>query len=227
LKLLALDSSTQYCSAALWIDGEADVRETLAGQQHSSVLLRMVDELLKGRALRMRDIHGIAYGEGPGSFTGLRITCGVVQGLAFGAALPVVGIGTLLAMAEGSGADRVVCCLDARMNEVYYAAYVRAENGHWSVVHEPDVCRPEATPELPGEDWLACGSGFHAYGDVLASRHAGKLRRIDVDSHPHASDIAALAAPRFRRGEATDAEGAVPVYIRNKVALRIDERANR
>src|SRR5688500_7264988 len=125
LKILALDTSTEYCSAALLIDGESDVRDTHAGQTHSQWLLRMIAELLRSRSLRLRDLDGIAYGEGPGSFTGLRIACGVVQGLAFGADLPVVGIGTLRAMAEGSASDRVLACIDARMNEIYHAAYAK------------------------------------------------------------------------------------------------------
>jgi tRNA threonylcarbamoyladenosine biosynthesis protein TsaB len=157
----------------------------------------------------------------------LRIACGVVQGLALGAALPVVGIGTLLAIAEGTAAEHVVCCLDARMKEVYHAAYVRSGKGEWRTVHEPNVCAPESAPELPGGGWFACGSGFSAYGEALGARYAGQLSAIEAARYPHARDIATLAAPRFLSGETVSAEHAVPVYIRNKVALRIDERANR
>jgi len=226
LKILALDTSTEYCSAALWVDGDADVRETRAGQSHSDLILGMIDSLLTNRNLRLRDLDGIAFGEGPGSFTGLRIACGVVQGLAFGADVPVLGIGTLLAMAEGSRAERVVCCVDARVHEIYHAAYER--NGdRWSVVHEPSLCAPAAAPQLPGGGWLGCGSGFKAYGEVLAERYAGKLSAIDLELYPHARDIAHLAAPRFAAGLGASAEEAVPVYLRDKVALRIDERPNR
>lgn len=246
MKILALDTSTEYCSAALWVDGDADVRETLAGQSHSDLILGMIDELLKSRALSLRDLDGIAYGEGPGSFTGLRIACGVVQGLAFGAGLPVAGVGTLLAMAEGSGAERVVCCVDARVHEIYHASFVRVDasertgetrgfpryphpsfNGGWQVVHEPSLCAPGAVPELPGDGWLGCGSGFKAYGDMLEQRYAGRLAAVDLTLYPHARDIAALAAPRFAAGLGVSAEEAAPVYLRDKVALRIDERANR
>jgi len=226
LKILALDTSTEYCSAALWVDGDADVREARAGQSHSDLVLGMIDELLKNRAVSLRDLDGIAYGEGPGSFTGLRIACGVVQGLAFGADLPVVGIGTLLAMAEGSGVGRVVCCVDARVHEIYHAAY-ECERDRWAVVHDPSLCAPAAVPELPGDGWLACGSGFKAYGEVLGQRYSGKLASIDLTLYPHARDIAALAAPRFAAGLGVSADEAAPVYLRDKVALRIDERANR
>lgn len=226
LKILALDTSTEYCSAALWVDGDAHVRETRAGQSHSDLILGMIDGLLESGHLRLGDLDGIAFGEGPGSFTGLRIACGVVQGLAFGAGLPVLGVGTLLAMAEGSGAERVVCCVDARVREIYHAAYERTGD-RWGVIHEPSLCAPSDAPELPGDGWLGCGSGFKAYGTALEQRYAGKLAAIDLQLYPHARDIAHLAAPRFAAGLGVSAEEAVPVYLRDKVALRIDERANR
>ena len=229
MKLLALDTSTEYCSAALSIDAHLDVREVKAGQRHSELLLGMIDDLLKSRALSARDLDGIAYGEGPGSFTGLRIACGVVQGLAFGAGVRVLGVGTLLAMAEGSGADRVVCCVDARIHEIYHAAYVRvqAEAGPWRAVHAPSLCAPAVVPSLEGEGWFACGSGFAVYRDVLEERYAGQLAKIVPELYPRARDVLTLAAPRFESGEGVTAEQAVPVYLRDKVALRIDERATR
>ena len=226
LKILALDTSTEHCSAALWIDGETHARETRAGQRHSELVLGMIDELLKTRALRVAELDGIAFGEGPGSFTGLRVACGVVQGLAFGAGVPVAGVGTLVAMAEGSGAGRVVCCVDARVHEIYHAAYER-RGGSWHAIHEPSIRAPRDAPELPGEGWLACGSGFSAYREVLEKRYAGQLARVDLALYPHARDIAALAAPAFEAGRAVRAEDAAPIYLRDKVALRIDERPNR
>ena len=226
MKILALDTSTEYCSTALRIDGETDVRETRAGQRHSELALGMIDELLGARGVSLRELDGIAYGEGPGSFTGLRIACGIVQGLAFGASVRVVGVGTLLAMAEGSGADRVVCCVDARVHEIYHAAYER-QGDAWIAIHEPSVRSPSAAPQLPGEGWLACGSGFRAYPAVLEQRYAGQLSGIDLALYPHARDIAALALPAFEGGQGKGAEEAAPVYLRDKVALRIDERPNR
>jgi tRNA threonylcarbamoyladenosine biosynthesis protein TsaB len=226
LNILALDTSTEFCSAALWRDGALDERETLAGQAHSSVLLGMVDDLLGAHALAVSDLDGIAFGEGPGSFTGLRIACGIVQGLAFGAARPVVGVGTLLAMAAGSGAQRVVCCLDARVHEIYHAAYER-HDGFWRALHEPSLRAPAAVPDLPGAGWLAIGSAFRVYREVLEQRYAGRLKSIEPDRYPRARDIAALAVPRFVAGATTPPELATPVYLRDKVALRIDEQASR
>lgn len=224
MKLLALDSSTEHCSAAVSIDGAVRAREAHAGQTHSSVLLGMVDELLCAEGMALRDLDAIAYGEGPGSFTGLRIACGLVQGLAFGAQRPVVGVGTLLAMAEGAAAPRVVCCLDARMQEIYLAAYEREERG-WRTVHAPSVCPPTAAPRLPGDGWLGCGSGFAAHRAVLCERYGAQLAALEPERYPHARDIARLGLARLRAGMVLAPEEAVPVYLREKVALRIDERA--
>jgi tRNA threonylcarbamoyladenosine biosynthesis protein TsaB len=226
LKILAFDTSTEHCTVALLRDGEIDERETRAGQRHSELLLGMIDELLAARSLRLRDLTGIAFGHGPGSFTGLRIACGVVQGLAFGAGLPVVGIGTLVAMAAGTQADRVVCCVDARVHECYHAAYEKRD-GAWHPLHEPSVCAPDAAPALPGGGWLACGNGFIAYRDALVARYGAQLSAIDPECFPHARDIAQLAVPCFEKGETASAEQAAPLYLRDKVALRIDERPNR
>ena len=226
MKILALDTSTEYCSAALLVGDEVDARGMLAVQAHSQVVLGMVDELLRAHALKLKALDGIAYGEGPGSFTGLRIACGVVQGLAFGAGLSVVGIGTLLAMAAATDAQRVVCCLDARVHEVYHAAYKKAGE-LWRVEHAPSVCKPDAGPELSGGGWLAIGDGFASYAQALRSRYAGQLAAIEPERYPHAREIARLALPRFEAGEALGSEHAAPVYLREKVALRIDERANR
>jgi len=223
MKILALDASTEYCSVALWREGNVDASEVRAGQRHSELLLGMVDGLLGRHGLRARDLDGIAFGAGPGSFTGLRIACGVTQGIAFGAGLRVVGISTLLALAEAGRTDRAVCCLDARMGEVYHAAFARDGNS-WSAVHPPGLYAPDSVPVLPEGAWTGCGSGFGAYRDVLARRYAGRLSAIMPDVYPHAADIARLAVPEFEAGRAVLAEAAAPVYIRDRVALRSDER---
>jgi tRNA threonylcarbamoyladenosine biosynthesis protein TsaB len=224
MKILALDTSTEYCSVALWRDGEIDAREVLAGQRHSEMLLGMVDAMLKQHALTLRGLDGIAFGSGPGSFTGLRIACGVTQGLAFGAALPVVGVSTLLALAESARAARVVCCLDARMGQVYHAAYER-DGLAWSTVHAPGLSAPGEVPLLPGvSSWAGSGSGFKAHGEALERRYAGRLSAIIADVYPHAREVALLAVPEFEQGRAVAAEAARPVYIRDKVALKSGER---
>lgn len=223
LKILALDTSTEFCSVALWRDGSVDEREAHAGQRHSELLLGMVDDLLAPHDLRVSGLDGIAYGQGPGSFTGLRIASGVTQGLAFAAGLPVAGIGTLLAMAEAAHAERVVCCLDARMGEIYHAAYVRSGAG-WQTVCEPGLWAPADAPPLPQGAWFGCGNAFSVYRDALQKRYEGVLSATAPDLMPHARDIVRLAVPLFEQGKGMDAALAAPVYIRDKVALRTDER---
>jgi len=223
LKILAIETSTQYCSVALWRDGDVDAREARAGQRHSELLLPMVEALLEQHGLRLKGLDGIAFGEGPGSFTGLRIGCGVTQGLAFGAGLPVVGVSTLLALAEAARSGRAVCCLDARMGEVYHAAYARSDAG-WEAVHAPSLCAPVDAPPLPAGSWTGCGSGFAVHEAALKRRYTGRLSAIMPEVFPHARDIARLAAREFEAGRTVPAERAVPVYIRDKVALRSDER---
>lgn len=223
MNILALDTSTEYCSAALWRDGLCVERVALAGQSHSTLLMPMIDAVLAESALTLRDVDGVAYGEGPGSFTGLRIACAVVQGLAFSADLPVVGVGTLHAMAVAGEASRVICCLDARMQEVYHAAYER-QDGQWREISAPQVCSPSAVPLPEGADWTGCGSGFAAYGDALRHRLGPGLTACRADVYPQARDIARLAAPLFAAGKGLPAEQAAPLYIRNKVALKTAER---
>lgn len=223
MKIIALDSSTELCSVALWQNGEILLREELAGQRHSELLLPMVQEILAEAGLNLKALDGIAFGEGPGSFTGLRIGCGVAQGLAFGADLPVVGVCTLLALAEATDARRVISCLDARMGEVYHAAYEKTD-GEWRTVMAPGLSSPQQLPEIEGHDWTGSGNGFLAYGEILRSRFGNQLATVIPEILPHAASIAVLGAGQFKRGLGMDAAEAAPLYIRNKVALKSSER---
>jgi tRNA threonylcarbamoyladenosine biosynthesis protein TsaB len=224
MKILALDSSTEHCSVALRYGAARVFRETLAGQTHSAVLLGMVREVLREAQLDLRDLDGIAFGAGPGSFTGLRMACGIAQGLAYGAQLPVAAVSTLLALAHAGAARRVVVALDARMGEIYHAAYEH-DGADWTTVVPPNLCRPEHAPPVPGSGWSGAGSGFGPYGAALAARYRGRLDAIIADAYPHAQHIAALAVRMFERGEATTAAAAAPIYLRQKVAFTEAERA--
>ncbi len=223
MNILALDTSTEHCSVALWRDGAVHERVARAGQEHSGMLIGMVDAVLVEGGLKLCMLDGIAYGQGPGSFTGLRIACAVAQGLAFPAGIPLAGIGTLHAMALACGAAKVVCCLDARMQEIYHAAYVR-QGDVYIEVSAPRVCAPAAAPQQQCGGWTGCGSGFAAYRDVLQQRHGAALAGVMEDVYPHARDIARLAAPVFASGQGVRAENAAPLYIRDKVALKSAER---
>ena len=229
MRILALDTSTEYLSLALLLDGHSHVRALHAGQTHSQHILPLLRELLIEAGIEMNDLHGIAFGAGPGSFTGLRIGCGVAQGLAFGADLPVVGVSTLLALAHGeeaqrSNATRVIACLDARMGEVYHAAYVR-EGDSWGEVCAPGLYKPEAVPMVEGAGWTGLGSGWAAYAEALQTAYGGQTDNIFPQAYPHALAIAELATPKVAAGQGVTAAEAAPIYIRNKVALKTSERA--
>jgi tRNA threonylcarbamoyladenosine biosynthesis protein TsaB len=223
MQVLALDTSTEYCSVALWRDGTIIERCDLVGQRHSEVLMQMLDALLKDEGFGIKDMDGIAFGKGPGSFTGVRIACGATQGLALGANLRVAGVCTLQALAETSGKLRVIAALDARMGELYLAAYEKRE-GTWMTVIEPCLCRPEDAPMLWGSDWFGAGSGFAVHGDELARRYGGQLQGVDGGAIPQASAIAVLGAARFALGQGVDADAALPLYLRDRVALKTSER---
>jgi tRNA threonylcarbamoyladenosine biosynthesis protein TsaB len=160
---------------------------------------------------------------GPGSFTGVRIACAVTQGLAFGANLPVVGVCTLQALAETASQPRVIAALDARMGEIYHAVYEKHDD-LWTIVSEPCLCKPEEAPAVMDEDWFGAGSGFAAHGTALQARYAGQLRGADGTLIPQAAAIAALGAAQFLLGRGVDSAEALPLYLRDKVALKTSER---
>ena len=186
----------------------------------------MIDALLQEAGMTLQQLHGIGFGAGPGSFTGLRIACGLAQGMAFGADLPLAPVGTLECLAQASGARRVVAALDARMGEIYHAAFELGPAG-WQVKCAASLCRPEDAPDLEGVGWVGCGSGFAAHGEALRQRYGKALDATQPDLYPHARDVAALAALIFANGKGVDSAQAAPVYIRDKVALSIVERAER
>lgn len=224
LNILALDTSTEFCTVALLRDRDEFWREERAGQRHSELILPMIAAVLAEAGLTLRQLAGIGFGAGPGSFTGVRIACGVAQGLAFGAGLPLVPVGTLPALAEAAGAARVVTCLDARMGEIYHAAYQQVSQG-WEQIVAPNVCRADAAPDLPGGGWIGSGSGFAAHAERLAARYEGQLERVEPDRHPHARAVARLAKPVLAAGTGVAPERALPLYVRDKVALKMNERA--
>jgi len=227
MNLLAIDTSTDFCSVAASRGETLFSRHERAGRRQAETILGMVDEVLAEARIELAQIHGIAYGEGPGSFTGLRIAAGVTQGLALARGIGVIGVGSLLALSEEAAKDaasgRVIACLDAHMGEVYHAAYRRAGAG-WEEVSAPGLYRPEAVPVAPGGDWTGCGDGFAAYRERLAARLGECVSAIRPEAVPSARAVLKLAMPRFAAGEAEDAATAVPVYLRDKVALKTSER---
>ncbi|MBB5193502.1 tRNA threonylcarbamoyladenosine biosynthesis protein TsaB [Silvimonas terrae] len=222
---LALDTSTEYLSLAL--SGTAEgvtVRDWHVGQRHAELTLPSIEQLLADTGVSRKDIAGIAFGMGPGSFTGLRIGCGIAQGLAFGLSVPILGVSTLLALAEQCPAERAYACLDARMNQVYSAAWQRDANGQWQEAIAATVCDPDAVPVPDDAGWTVLGSGFAAYADALNTRLAGKISQHIAERFPHAREILKLAAPQFDAGKGLPADQAELLYLRDKVALKTHER---
>jgi tRNA threonylcarbamoyladenosine biosynthesis protein TsaB len=223
MKILAVETSTEYCSVALWQDGAVIECSELVGQKHSELLMAMTDKLLNDCNVVIAQIGGIAFGKGPGSFTGVRIACGVAQGLALGTNLSVVGVSTLHALAHASGQDKVIAALDARMGEIYLAAYEKIA-GEWQTAIEPCLCKIESAQALEGGDWFGVGSGFAVNEAALSGRYATQLIGVDALVVPQASAIAQLAAIEFAKGNEVDAALALPLYLRDKVALKTSER---
>jgi tRNA threonylcarbamoyladenosine biosynthesis protein TsaB len=222
VNLLAVETSTELCSVALLRHGELLADEALAENRHSELLVPMLQRMLASAGIKAGDVDVFAFGQGPGSFTGIRIACGIVQGMAFGAARPVVPVPSLLALAEQCGDDDVLAAVDARMGEAYLAAYSR-DGDDWKEVAAPLLADADGLPDLPARAWTGTGSGFdrhawlrEAYGERIARRREGDL--------PRAWAVARIAERRFTAGAAIAAEHAAPLYLRDKVALTIEER---
>lgn len=216
--ILALETATDPGSLALWRDGKVIARTCPDGLSNSQTLLPLAESTLREAGLGFADLDAVAFGVGPGSFTGLRVSCGVAQGLAVARDLPLLGVGTLEAMALDSGGERVIVALDARMGEVYYAIF---EDGE--VQGEIGVYPPAAVPLPSSSGWLACGNGLAAY-PALRERLSAVVATWMPEILPSAAAIARLAAPRLASGERVDPADAVPLYVRNKVAKTVVER---
>lgn len=220
MKILALDTSTETCSVALLIGGEL-IESAASGVQHSSRILPMAEALLAQADIALAQLDTLAFGRGPGLFTGLRIGAGVVQGLAFALELPVVPVSSLAALAHGIDARHVLAALDARMGQVYWGAYERRATGRMALSGQELVTAPEAVPLPPGRTWTGAGSGWDQYHEVLARRLGDAAAGWRPGAHPRARDVARLAVEAFRDGEAVAPERAVPVYLRDNVAKKM------
>ena len=216
--ILALETAADPGSIALWRDGEVIARSCPDARSNSETLLPLADATLREAGLSFADLTGIAFGMGPGSFTGLRVSCGAAQGLAVARDLPLLGIGTLEAMALASGGERVIVALDARMGEVYYGLFV-----HGELQGEIGVYAPDAVPLPESSGWLACGNGLASY-PALRERLAPVAETWKPEIMPSAEAVVRLAAPRMEGGESIDPADAAPLYVRNKVAQPVAER---
>ncbi|TNI99689.1 tRNA (adenosine(37)-N6)-threonylcarbamoyltransferase complex dimerization subunit type 1 TsaB [Aeromonas veronii] len=224
MKILAVDTATEACSAALLVGDKLFSRWEEAPRDHTRKILPMVQAVLEDAGISLSDLDAIAFGRGPGSFTGVRIGISVAQGLAFGAGVPLIGISTLAAMAQGAyrldGAQQVLTAIDARMNEVYFGRYELID-GRMQLVGDEVVSEPAALVDVRGKlaGPVTCvGTGFETYGETLSGL-ADELAESQV-RFPAAEDMLPLARAAWLAGEAVPVEQATPVYLRDKVTWK-------
>jgi tRNA threonylcarbamoyladenosine biosynthesis protein TsaB len=224
MRLLAIDTSGETCSAALLSGAELTQLLELAPRRHGELILDMMGRLLAEADLALNALDALAFGRGPGSFTGVRIAAAVVQGAAYGAGLPVIGVSTLAALAQGHHRStthgRILAALDARMGEVYWGCYRIAEDGLAELVGEELVASPQAIPRPRGGGWHGVGSGFGAYPVEMGEALGPALAGIHPTQTCEARDIARLAQGAWHRGQAVAPELALPVYLRDRVTAR-------
>lgn len=231
MKLLAFDTATEACSAALYLDGEVRERYEVAPRGHARLLLPMIEALLAEAQMTLAQLDALAFGRGPGSFTGVRIAAGVAQGIAFGARLPVVPVSTLDALAcaalQQTDADHVLAAIDARMAEIYWAAYRRTALGLPERLGDEQVTAAAQVSLAAGiaaaASWCGTGTGWGVAGAVLRERLDAPVPIVLAEALPRAAHIAILGAQAVERGETVSAGQALPVYLRNQVAVKPEQ----
>lgn len=225
MKILAVDTATEACSAALYNEGEITRQYRIAPREHSHIILPMIEQLLADSDTAVADLDALAFGRGPGSFMGVRIAAGVTQGIAFAWELPVVPVSTLAAIAQvaysENGATKVLSAIDARMNEVYWGAYRLSEDGCMKLAGEEVVVPPGQVTAPGGDGWTGAGSGWSSHGEILTAALAPGSAAVQLpDCYPSADAVVRLAVPEFEAGRHVSAAKAVPVYLRDNVAKK-------
>ncbi|MBK1850368.1 MULTISPECIES: tRNA (adenosine(37)-N6)-threonylcarbamoyltransferase complex dimerization subunit type 1 TsaB [unclassified Marinobacter] len=226
MKLLALDTSSEGCSAALFVDGEVFEKFEIAPRGHTRLLMPMLRELLTEQALKPTDLDALAFARGPGSFTGVRIATGVVQGLAWGLDLPVVPVSSLETVALGAietlqvkEGEGIAVAFDARMSELYWGCFQNS-SGLPELIGEERVCAPSRVAlETDVKKWVGAGHGW-AFRETMPTDVSGRINSVDEAMIPRASWVARLAVAKFDQGLAVPAEQAQPVYIRDEVTWK-------
>ena len=223
MKILAIDTTTEACSAAVLTGDSLVHRYEIAPRQHAELLLGMCDTVLAEAGIGLAELDALAFARGPGAFTGVRVATGVAQGIAFAHDLAVVPVSSLAAMAfaayDQQGASQVMTAIDARMDEVYWACYTCSDAGVTEVVEEQ--VSPPAEVTLPGEgDWTGVGTGWGTYRDTLLATTGINADTLQPERLPDARYIARLAAFDVANGTTVSAEQAIPVYLRDKVAKK-------
>lgn len=228
--ILVIDTSTEACSVALQVGDKVYSDYKVAPRQHGELVLPMVDTLLQQAEIKLIDLDVIGYGQGPGAFTGLRICISIVQGLAYGADVPVVGVSSLQTIAQAAyqstGEEHILSAIDARMGEVYWSVY-QLQNGLMRLVGQEEVSEPETVTISTLDSsiiYRAVGSGWQTYPDQLAQRSNVSLVIEEEVSFPSAESMLPWIVKQLADGLAVDAEQAQPVYLRNNVAKKVSEQ---
>ena len=212
MKILAVNSSDDMLSVALNLDGQIDAKNEQAARNHNRSVLVLIHQLLADAGIGLNQIDGVAFGDGPGSFTGLRIAAGVAQGIAFGVDVPVIPVSCMAAIAQKQKSDKIVTALDARRGKIFWASYIRDERGLASL---QGVEKFTAISELriTGNEWYGAGSGWDMHASVLLEQNEYCVVGWIANEAPQASGIAILAANYFERGLGKEAHLAIPRYM--------------
>jgi len=223
-KILALDTATEACSAALYIDGKITQQYKVAPREHSRLILKMIDDLLSEAGIKVESLDAIAFGRGPGAFMGIRIATGVVQGISFAHDIPVIPVSNLMAIAQvaytQTSESNILCAIDARMGEVYWAALERNTSGIWHPVIEEYVSKPEQLNFPEQALWVGAGTGWGAHHEMMKSVSDIEITQILDDCLPTASAIVEIAVAEYECGNTVSSAQAQPVYLRNDVAKK-------
>ncbi len=227
MKMLAVETSTEACSAALYIDGEVQERFEIAPREHTKLILPMIDSLMADAELKPQQLDALAFSRGPGSFTGVRISTAVIQGIAFGVDLPVVPVSTLAAIAQhylkNAVANCVFTAMDARMGEIFWAVYQKNQEGYAELIGEEAVTLAENIL-FSKQKGVGIGSGWGVYQQQLSACLGDLLLDMEAEHLPRASAIVDLGVVGFGQNQAVAVEKAMPVYLRDKVAKKESER---
>lgn len=225
---LAVDTATEACSVAVWRDGSVHELYREAPNEHTQLLLPMIEQALAATGGDVAALSGIACGIGPGSFAGLRIGLGVVKGLALARDIPVVGVSSLQMLAQRAmrqpGVDAVAAVIDARMGEVYAGAYRREADGRAMPVWEDRVGKAAGLPPLSEGNWVGAGTGWGVYEAALRAALGPRIAGVDARALPHAEDALRIAVPLLESGQGGSADALAPAYLRDRVALTLEEQ---
>ena len=219
MKILSIETATEACSAALDINNVCKQRFEIAPRRHTELILPMIDGLLREADIQVGQLDAIAFGHGPGAFTGVRIAIGVIQGLAFAHDIPVIPVSTLAALAQHYAHEHpcVASAIDARMQEIYWGLYQRNDQGLMQAITDEKVCVPTKISTPNNGEWFGVGTGWQTYPLELQSSFKGKLKGFKGDVFPSAADVMELAKPAYLEGKLMTVEEVMPVYLRNKV----------